>query len=52
MSRAVRNGWIGEELRKVRNAEPAVAKFGATIGTLLAGTDMWMQHLGIGLPSR
>jgi len=46
----VRNGWIGQELRKVRNAEPAVAKFGATIGTILAGADLWMQHLRIGLP--
>ena len=46
----VRNGWIGEELRKVRNAEPAVAKFGATIGTVVAGTDMWMRQLRIGLP--
>jgi electron-transferring-flavoprotein dehydrogenase len=47
---SVRNGWVGQELKKVRNAEPAVAKFGATIGTVLAGTDLWMQHLGIGLP--
>jgi electron-transferring-flavoprotein dehydrogenase len=46
----LRNGWVGQELRKVRNAEPAVAKFGATIGTVVAGTDLWMQHLGIGLP--
>jgi electron-transferring-flavoprotein dehydrogenase len=47
---SVRNGWIGEELRKVKNAEPAVAKLGATIGTLVAGTDMWLRHLGIRLP--
>jgi electron-transferring-flavoprotein dehydrogenase len=47
---SVRNGWVGQELKKVRNAEPAVAKFGATIGTVVAGTDLWMQHLGIGLP--
>ncbi len=47
---SVRNGWIGEELRKVRNVEPAVAKFGATIGTVVAGADMWMRQLRIGLP--
>ena len=47
---ALRNGWVGEELRKVRNAEPAVAKFGATIGTIVAGADLWMRHLKIGLP--
>jgi electron-transferring-flavoprotein dehydrogenase len=47
---SVRNGWIGDELRKVRNVEPAVAKFGATIGTVVAGADMWMRQLRIGLP--
>ena len=47
---AVRSSWIATELKKVRNAEPAVAKFGSTIGTLVAGTDMWMRQLGIGLP--
>ncbi|WP_114227986.1 MULTISPECIES: electron transfer flavoprotein-ubiquinone oxidoreductase [Sphingomonas] len=47
---AVRNGWIGEELRKVKNAEPAVSKLGSTIGTLVAGADMWMRQLKIGLP--
>jgi electron-transferring-flavoprotein dehydrogenase len=47
---AVRSSWIAEELKKVRNAEPLVAKFGGTIGTLLAGIDMWMRTLRIGLP--
>jgi electron-transferring-flavoprotein dehydrogenase len=46
----LRSSWIADELKKVKNAEPAVAKFGATIGTLLAGTDMWMRQLRIGLP--
>ncbi|WP_265570723.1 electron transfer flavoprotein-ubiquinone oxidoreductase [Sphingomicrobium nitratireducens] len=47
---AVRSSWIGTELKKVRNAQPAVAKFGSTIGTVIAGFDMWMNHLGIGTP--
>ena len=34
----------------VRNVEPLVAKFGGTLGTLLAGADMWMRQLSIGLP--
>ena len=34
----------------VRNVEPLVAKFGGIAGTLLAGVDMWMRTLGIGLP--
>ncbi|NNM76264.1 electron transfer flavoprotein-ubiquinone oxidoreductase [Sphingomonas sp. ID1715] len=47
---ALRSSWIDAELKKVRNAEPAVAKFGGVIGTLVAGTDLWMRHLKIGLP--
>ncbi|WP_019832964.1 electron transfer flavoprotein-ubiquinone oxidoreductase [Sphingomonas sp. PR090111-T3T-6A] len=42
--------WIADELKLVRNAEPAVSKFGGTMGTLVAGVDMWMRHLRIGLP--
>jgi len=42
--------WVAKELRMVRNAEPAVAKLGAFLGTLWSGVDMWMRQLGIGLP--
>jgi electron-transferring-flavoprotein dehydrogenase len=47
---AVRESWIATELKKVRNAEPALSKFGNAIGTVIAGIDMWMRQLGIGLP--
>jgi electron-transferring-flavoprotein dehydrogenase len=47
---AVEASWIATELKKVRNAEPAVAKMGAFMGTLWAGVDMWMRQLRIGLP--
>jgi len=47
---AVEASWIVTELNKVRNAEPAVAKFGPLVGTLWAGIDMWMRQLGLGLP--
>ena len=47
---AVEASWIGTELKKVRNAEPALSKFGAFLGTLWGGVDMWMRQLGIGLP--
>ena len=47
---ALEKSWIAKELKKVRNAEPAIAKFGGTVGTLVAGIDMWMRQLGIGLP--
>jgi electron-transferring-flavoprotein dehydrogenase len=44
------SSWVAAELKMVRNVEPMVAKFGGTAGTLLAGTDMWMRYLKIGLP--
>jgi electron-transferring-flavoprotein dehydrogenase len=47
---SLRSSWIATELKLVRNVEPMVARFGGTLGTLLAGTDMWMRFLKIGLP--
>ncbi|WP_106639175.1 electron transfer flavoprotein-ubiquinone oxidoreductase [Allosphingosinicella vermicomposti] len=47
---ALEKSWVAKELKTVRNAEPAVAKFGPMFGTMVAGLDMWMRHLGIGLP--
>ncbi|MFO1261469.1 MAG: electron transfer flavoprotein-ubiquinone oxidoreductase [Sphingomonadaceae bacterium] len=46
----LRSSWIADELQLVKNAEPAVSKFGGTLGTILAGIDMWMRVLKIGLP--
>ena len=47
---AVRESWIAKELKLVQNAEPMVAKFGGDLGTILAGTDMWLRTLfGFGL---
>jgi electron-transferring-flavoprotein dehydrogenase len=46
----LRSSWIATELQLVKNAEPLLAKFGNTIGTALAGIDMWMRTLRIGLP--
>jgi electron-transferring-flavoprotein dehydrogenase len=47
---ALESSWIAAELKMVRNAGPLVAKFGGVAGTLLAGADMWMRWLKIGLP--
>ncbi|MDB5715923.1 MAG: electron transfer flavoprotein-ubiquinone oxidoreductase [Sphingomonadales bacterium] len=47
---SVRSSWIATELQKVKNAEPSIAKFGGTVGTIVGGIDMWMRTLGIGLP--
>ncbi|GAO38376.1 putative electron-transferring-flavoprotein dehydrogenase [Sphingomonas changbaiensis NBRC 104936] len=47
---ALEKSWVAKELKKVRNVEPAIAKFGGTVGTLVAGIDMWMRQLGVGLP--
>ena len=46
----LRASWIATELKKVQNAQPAVAKFGGDVGTVVAGIDMWMRQLKIGLP--
>ncbi|MEC3911203.1 electron transfer flavoprotein-ubiquinone oxidoreductase [Sphingobium sp. CR2-8] len=46
----LRSSWIATELQLVKNAEPLLSKFGGTIGTVLAGIDMWMRTLKIGLP--
>ena len=46
----VRDSWIAKELKLVQNAQPAVAKFGGDFGTVIAGIDMWMRQLKIGLP--
>ncbi len=47
---ALRSSWIATELKQVVNAEPAVAKYGNFWGTVVAGADMWMRQLKIGLP--
>ena len=47
---AVQGSWIAKELKLVKNALPAIEKFGDDIGTVLAGIDMWMRTLKIGLP--
>jgi len=47
---ALRASWIADELKMVRNAGPALGKFGNMLGTLVAGIDMWMRYLRIGLP--
>ncbi len=47
---ALHKSWVAQELHKVRNAQPAVAHWGATAGTLYAGLDLWLNQLGIGVP--
>ncbi len=47
---AYANSWIYKELRMVRNFEPIISKFGGTLGTLLAGANLWLEYLGLRLP--
>ncbi|MDQ3482552.1 MAG: electron transfer flavoprotein-ubiquinone oxidoreductase [Pseudomonadota bacterium] len=47
---ALRSSWIAKELKTVRNAQPAVSRWGGWAGTLYAGFDMWLGHLGLSLP--
>ncbi|MES2001748.1 MAG: electron transfer flavoprotein-ubiquinone oxidoreductase [Pseudomonadota bacterium] len=47
---ALHKSWIVKELKIVRNAQPAIAHWGGTLGTLYAGFDMWLGSLGLSLP--
>ena len=47
---ALDKSWIARELKMVRNAAPAEAKFGGILGTLYAGLDLWLNYLRIGVP--
>jgi electron-transferring-flavoprotein dehydrogenase len=46
----LRSSWVAKELKKVRNAQPAVAHWGGAFGTLYAGLDLWLNQWGIGVP--
>ena len=43
---AWRNGAIGKDLKKVRNAKPLWSKYGTMMGIALGGLDMWTNTLG------
>ena len=45
---AFRASWAYKDLHRVRNARPALSKFGVTLGTFYAGFEMWMNNLGLG----
>jgi electron-transferring-flavoprotein dehydrogenase len=47
-TQAFHKSWVHDELYRVRNARPALSKFGITLGTLYAGFDMWLNSLGLG----
>ena len=40
--------WVYKDLKRVRNAKPAIHKFGAFWGTIYAGFDMWLNNIGLG----
>jgi electron-transferring-flavoprotein dehydrogenase len=45
----VRNGAIGQDLKKVRNVKPLWSKYGLTASLTLGGFDMWTNTLGFSL---
>ncbi len=45
---AFKASWIYKDLHRVRNARPALSKFGIKLGTIYAGLDMWLNNLGLG----
>ena len=48
---AVREGEIGRDLKRVRNAKPLWSRLGTVAGIALGGADMWLNTIvpGIGL---
>jgi len=44
------SSWVAKELNTVRNAQPAVSRWGGFVGTMYAGLDMWLGYLGLSLP--
>ncbi|MBX3528589.1 MAG: electron transfer flavoprotein-ubiquinone oxidoreductase, partial [Rhodoblastus sp.] len=40
-----RAGDIGKDLKRVRNVKPLLSKFGAALGTMLGGLEMWTNEL-------
>jgi electron-transferring-flavoprotein dehydrogenase len=44
---ALRESWVWEDLRKVRNVKPSLS-FGLLTGTLLGGIYMMLESLGLG----
>lgn len=45
---ALNNSWVYEDLHKVRNARPALSKFGILLGSVYSGFEMWLNSLGLG----
>ncbi|HTF95641.1 MAG TPA: electron transfer flavoprotein-ubiquinone oxidoreductase [Cellvibrio sp.] len=46
----IRQSWLWRDLHAVRNAKPALSKWGTLRGMVYAGIDMWIHSLGINLP--
>jgi len=44
---AFRQSWAYQDLWKVRNVKPGL-RWGAKLGTLHGGLQMWLHHLGLG----
>ena len=45
---AFEKSWVYKDLKKVRNARPALSKFGGVLGTIYSGFDMWLNSIGLG----
>jgi len=42
------NSWVYKDLHKVRNARPALSKWGVAMGTIYSGIDLWINSIGLG----
>ena len=44
------NSRVAKELKRIRNIKPYQSRYGALLGTLFGGVDMWLSTFGISLP--
>ena len=45
---AYEKSWVYDELKKVRNSKPSIHKFGAFLGTVYSGFELWLNSLNLG----
>ena len=48
--KALRESWIWQDLKAVRNVKPLLSHFGTWLGTILGGLEMWLSAFKLHLP--
>jgi electron-transferring-flavoprotein dehydrogenase len=47
---ALKASWLWQDLDKVRNAKPALSRWGTWVGMAYAGVELWLASLKVRLP--